>query len=194
VNDWILDLTKNSKPKLFVAGDPMLVAGLNQHLTYSQTVKNPILNTFSKSHANEICRSIRKILKSETQKSFDASLLEFHFAEEANRTQKNIFKISKAIAEGKVKKLVVTDEVNIFGKVDSKSGALSIHPYDVDHEDDCILDDLAQRVLSQGGEVIVAQRDEIPKGRPILAILDHEGQSLEKEEVFQYEVQQQRLG
>ena len=73
-----------------------------------------------------------------------------------------------------MRKIIVTDELSIFGKIDPKSGGLAIHPFDLDHEDDCILDDLAQMVLSQGGEVIVAKRDEIPKGRPILAILDDE--------------------
>ncbi len=55
-----------------------------------------------------------------------------------------------------------------------------MHPIDLNHEDDCILDDLAQMVLSQGGEVVIAKRSEIPKGRPILAILDDDGLLLEK--------------
>lgn len=93
-----------------------------------------------------------------------------------------------------MRKLIVTDELSIFGKIDSKSGGISIHPFDLDHEDDCILDDLAQMVLSQGGEVVVASRDEIPKGRPILAILDHEGEPLVKTEDVQYEVLQERFG
>jgi hypothetical protein len=40
-------------------------------------------------------------------------------------------------------------------------------------------------VLSQGGEVIIASRDQIPKSRPILAILDNEVTSLEKTEKLQ---------
>ena len=95
---------------------------------------------------------------------------------------KNIFQISKAVVQGRVRKLIVTDEISIFGKIDRNSGGVAIHPLDLDHEDDCILDDLAQMVLSQGGEVVIAKRDEIPKGRPILAILDDEASSLEKTE------------
>lgn len=67
----------------------------------------------------------------------------------------------------------------------------SLHPFDMDHEDDCILDDLAQMVLRQGGEVIVAKREEIPKGRPILAILDGDGAELKKTEDLHYEVLQE---
>lgn len=194
VSDWISELTKNSKPPLFVAGEPSLIRGLHRSLSYKNTVNSPISNFFTKQNALESCQSIRKILKDESKRSLEKALLEFRFAEEGNRTRKNIFQISKAVVQGKVRKLIVTDELNIFGKIDHKSGGISIHPFDLDHEDDCILDDLAQMVLSQGGEVIIAKRDEIPKGRPILAILDDEGESLEKTEDLQYQVLQERFG
>lgn len=194
VNDWIAELTKNSKPRLFIAGEPSMVQGLNRSLKYKNTVKTPVANVFSKDKAIESCHTIRKILKDESKKSLEKALLEFRFAEEGSRTRKNIFQISKAVVQGKVRKLIVTDELSIFGRIDQKSGGIAIHPFDLDHEDDCILDDLAQMVLSQGGEVIVAKRDEIPKGRPILAILDDEGDSLEKTEDLQYEALQERFG
>lgn len=194
INDWISELTKNSKPRLFLAGELTLVQGLSRSLKYKNVVKTPISNSFAKNMAMDSCESIRKIMKDESKKSLEKSLLEFRFAEEGNRTRKNIFQISKAVVQGKVRKLIVTDELSIFGKIDHKSGGISIHPFDLDHEDDCVLDDLAQMVLSQGGEVIVAKRDEIPKGRPILAILDDDSKSLEKTDDLQYEGFQERFG
>jgi hypothetical protein len=182
VNDWIMELTKTTHPKLFVAGEKMNVAGLNQHLKYTNTAKNPISNFFGQHNAFNICTDVRKILKEESKKALEKSLLEFKFAEEGNRAQKNIFQIAKAVVRGKVRKLIVTDELSIFGTIDKKTGGLAIHPLDLNHEDDCILDDLAQMVLNQGGEVVIAKRDEIPKGRPILAILDDDGAALEKTE------------
>lgn len=195
VSDWISELTKNSKPHLFIAGEPSLVQALHRSLKYSRTVKAPVSNFFTTEIAMESCLSIRTILKDESKKSLEKALLEFRFAEEGKRTQKNLFQISKAVVQGKVRKLIVTDELNIFGKIDPKSGGISIHPFDLDHEDDCILDDLAQMVLSQGGEVIVAKRDEIPKGRPILAILDDDDvESFEKFDDLQNDVLQERFG
>lgn len=182
VNDWILGLTKRSNPKLFVAGEPSLVEALNRKLKYKNVLKTPISNSFNKSSAIASAQNIRKILKSESKMLLEKALLEFRFAEESNRSKKNIFQIAKAVVQGKVRKLIVTDEINIFGKIDHNSGGIAIHPFDQDHEDDCILDDLAQMVLSQGGEVVIAKRDEIPKGRPILAILEDDGLDLEKKE------------
>jgi Bacterial archaeo-eukaryotic release factor family 3 len=194
LNEWILDLTKNSKPKLFIAGEPSLVQALNKNLNYISAIKTPVSQNFSQRSANENCQRIRKILKADSKQSLEKALLEFRFAEEGNRAKKNIFQISKAVVQGKVRKLIVTDDLSIFGKIDQKSGGIAIHPVDLDHEDDCILDDLAQMVLSQGGEVIVAKRNEIPKGRPVLAILEDDSPFLEKTEELQYEVLEERFG
>ncbi len=195
LNDWIEKLSRTSKPKLFVAGDKSRIARINSHLQYKNALKAPIANSFGEHNLSDICSTIRNILKLESKKALEKALLEFRFAEGENRTRKNIFQITKAVVQGKVRKLIVTDELSIFGKIDKKTGGLSIHPCDLDHEDDDILDDLAQMVLSQGGEVIIAKRDEIPKGRPILAILDDDGLALKKrEELLQYDVLQDRFG
>lgn len=194
INNRILGLTKHSNPKLFIAGEVPLVKALNKKLKYKNVVLNPVLNFFHNSLAIESVQNIRIILKEETKISMEKALLEFRFAEQSNRLKKNIFQIAKAVVQGKVRKLIVTDEINIFGKIDRKTGGLAIHPFDQDHEDDCILDDLAQMVLSQGGEVVIAKRQEIPKGRPILAILDDEGFPIEKTENIHYEVLQERFG
>jgi hypothetical protein len=194
LNEWIKELTKTTKPKLFVAGEESKVDGLNRHLQYTNAVKAPISSSFVQHNVGDICENIRKVLKDESKKALEKSLLEFRFADEENRTRKNIFQIAKAVVQGKVRKLIVTDDLSIFGIINRKSGGLALHPFDLDHEDDCILDDLAQMVLSQGGEVVIAKRDEIPKGRPILAILDDDGESLEKVEGFCIEDIQGRFG
>lgn len=194
LNEWIYDLTKYSKPKLFIAGATSQVQALNKNLNYISAIKTPVAHSFSHSRAGENCQIIRNFLKMDSKQSLEKALREFRFAEEDNRTKKNIFQISKAVVQGKVRKLIVTDELNIFGKIDKKTGGIAIHPADLDHEDDCLLDDLAQIVLSQGGEVVVANRNEIPKGRPILAILEDDCQLLEKAEELQYEVLEERFG
>lgn len=194
LNDWIQSLTESAKPRLFLAGEESLLRPLTNSLKYKNAVRTPIANSFASANAVELCRIIRKILKEESKKNLEKTLLEFRFAEEIKRVRKNIFQISRAVVQGKVCKLIITDELSIFGKIDPKTGGIAIHPFDLDHEDDCILDDLAQMVLNQGGEVIVAKRDEIPKGRPILAILDDDGENLEKTEGLHYEVLEERSG
>lgn len=180
LNDWLNELTVSTKPRLFVAGEKSLVAGLHRHLDYKNTIRSPIANSFGKHNVADLCADIRSVLKRESRAALERSLLEFKVLGGDKRLQRNIFQISKAVIQGKVRKLVVTDEMSIFGTIDKRTGGLALHPFDLDHEDDCILDDLAQMVLSQGGEVVIAKRDDIPNGRPILAILDDDGTVLNK--------------
>lgn len=195
LSNWISQLTKRHKPKLFVAGEKLLVDSMNRNLKYKNAVKAPVANFFSKDKVSDICLVIRKTLKAQSRASIERALVEFRFAEEVQRARKNIFQISKAAVEGRVTKLMVSDDSSIFGKVDRKSGGLAIHPFDLDHEDDDILDDLAQMVLSRGGEVILASQNEIPAARPILAILDDDGKELAKRKyIRQVEVLQERFG
>jgi len=179
LKEWLSLIAKDFKPDLFFAGDKSLVRSFTEQLNYSSAVQSPIFESFDPSNVGEACLAVRKLLKVEAQKAIERSLQEFRFAEADNRTRKNLFQIAKAVIQGRVRKLIVSDDLSIFGKIDKVSGGLAIHPCDLDHEDDDILDDLAQMVLSQGGEVVVASQDEIPKGRPILAILDDEESSHE---------------
>ncbi|MEZ4871955.1 MAG: hypothetical protein R2827_06875 [Bdellovibrionales bacterium] len=79
--------------------------------------------------------------------------------------------------------MIVSDGIQIFGKICKKTGGLSINPVHLDHEDDDLLDDLAQLVLAKGGRVVVASADQIPKGRPILAILNEKPHRMVKTDV-----------
>lgn len=177
IREWIAQMTQTSKPQLFIAAEISYIKQLNRVLKYKNLIKTPIATEFDQKLVKDIFTKIRRNIKQEAHKNFENALQEFRFAEQEGRTSKNIFQISKAVVKGRVRKLIVTDELSIFGKIDYQSGGLAIHPIDMDHEDDCILDDLAQMVLSQGGEVIVAKRDEIPKGRPIVAILDDDDEA-----------------
>jgi hypothetical protein len=171
LSDWIVDITEISNPKLFIAGKPELVDSFNKISQYKNVSKNFDWPHFRADKISEIAAAIRILQRKELISMFDHTMVEFYQAEDLNQANKNIFNIARAAVRGKISKLIIADGVNIFGKLDRNTGGLSIHPADLDHEDDDLLDDLAQEVLARGGEVIVANREQIPKGRPILAIL-----------------------
>lgn len=180
LGEWLEHITQRSSPKLFLAGEQRPIDRVLKKLKYQNVIKTPIAPNFCEGNVIEVCQVVRKLLKDEAKKSLQHALMEFRFAEEVNLAKKNIFQIAKAAVQGHIKKLIVADGINVFGKVDKKTGALAIHPFDLDHEDDDILDDLAQTVLAFGGEVVIAPREDIPKGRPALAILDHQNSNMEK--------------
>lgn len=177
LNTWVMSLTSAVQPRLFIAGKNDLTRSLLQVLQYENTSSVPIRVSFNHHKVPDIANQIRLVLKEEAKKHFERVLLEFHSAADSSAAKGNVFAIAKAAAAGKIKKLLITDSIRIFGKMNRKNGDLKLNGHDLDHEDDDILDDIAQTVLSYGGEVTVASRAEIPRGRPILAIMEDQSEA-----------------
>ncbi len=174
LNDWLADASReiDHKPRLFVAGEPALTKKIQAQLFYENVHAIPLSSHFRTDAAAGLCSEVRNILRQDARRALEGAIVEFYHAEELKLGKRNIFQIAKAAIQGRVRKLIIADGINIFGKIDPKTGGLAIYPAELDHEDDDLLDDLAQTVLEKGGEVLVARREEIPKGHPILAIVD----------------------
>ena len=172
LNGWIMNTTFEVRPRLFVAGKRELTQPLLQMLQYENSCSVPVWGSFSQEQTAEICSQIRSVLRLDARKSFERALVEFHYAVDVNQATGNLFTIAKAAVRGKIKKLLIADGIQIFGKLNRKSGDLKLNGRDLDHEDDDVLDDIAQTVLAHGGEVTIATSSEIPKGRSSLARVD----------------------
>lgn len=181
--------------KTFLCGERSLCEQVKANLTLAN-LDERFVGVVADAHSlEEICREIRVSMMLHARRKLESTLNEFILADLESRTSKNLFQIAQAVVKGRVRKLIVSDEVQIFGKIDRRSGGLAIHPFDLDHEDDDLLDDLAQMVLSKGGEVFVASKEEIPNGRPILAIYEDDGRyPLKLENISHFEVPREHLG
>ena len=177
VRSWIWQRAGKTNPLFFVAGPEPYCRQVFKAIKYHRTVREPLASRFSKVTLEECTTEIQHFLERSAQKELSAALIEFDAANEENRARKNIFQIAKATALGRVRKLIIAGDTTIHGKLDLRSGGVSLHPFDLDHEDDDILDDLAQAVLLRGGEVLVIDKAQLPKGRAALAILDDEVES-----------------
>jgi len=171
---WLRTYRGSSAPDLFAMGSSSLLDGHMSKESRRSLFADVVLSfdqPFEKASLAKTCMEIRRFFSQRAKSNIQRSLIEFSVAEDQSRIAKNIFQISKAIARGEVRKLMVAADTKVFGKVDAKTGDLAINPYHLDHEDDDILDDLAQAVIAQGGEVIIADGVEMPIARIAMAIL-----------------------
>lgn len=181
--------------KVFLLGEVDVCDALKKEIDILNLDERFVGTGLGQRNLEDVCREIRVSMMLHARRRLESTLNEFVIADLENRTSKNLFQIAKAVVKGRVRKLIVSDEIQIFGNIDRRTGGLSIHPFDLDHEDDDLLDDLAQIVLSQGGEVYVASQDEIPKGRPILAILEDDRKTpLRLENVAHFEMPRENIG
>lgn len=173
--DWIdtfLKLIPESKElPLFVAGEHSLATELIKHLKAEKKHSVPIHYSFDEGSVEVISNKIRQLRKSESKLSLKQAIFEFHMAGDSNLTGTGIHQVAQAASSGRIEKLFIADDTTVFGKICQSSGSISVHPEGLDHEDDDLLDDLAQQVLIDGGEVIVAPQRELPLKEPVLAIL-----------------------
>jgi hypothetical protein len=118
----------------------------------------------------KVVEKIRRHLTRRSVQRVANAIREFQVAGVVNSAAKSISQIAKFAVKGKVKKLIIADDCQMFGKFDPLTGSVST--VQMDHRDDDILDDLAQEVISNGGEVVVTSQQWIPGNRPALAIVE----------------------
>ncbi len=172
INECLTKYRGQAKPKLYICAEGEWLENLSKKIRYRNAVLQPLVAPFSAEQVPNICTTIRTQLRVEAESKLDKSIHEYFQAERNNLARKNIFQIARAAVQGNVRKLIVAEGVEIFGKLDRKTGGLAIHPMDLDHEDDDLLDDLAQTVLTQGGQVVVLPKEKIPYHRHVVAILN----------------------
>lgn len=174
-SDWsagyLNEISRHNKPQLYFAGNKAIVKQLLINSVYKLSDAEKISYRFNRKKIIDLANSIRRKMLDETKKSLDKALLDFYWTDDQKLVRKNIFQVAKAAVTGQIKKLIIADGINVFGKICKTTGSLSINPTSLDHEDDDILDDIAQKVLMSGGEVLVAPIEDIPNQQLALAIL-----------------------
>lgn len=171
LNSKIQQMTKFGCPPLYLAGSEEQIRLLLTKFKYSNTVTKKVFSFFSPKHIQPIIASIRLDIRQQVSQKVKTALIEVELADDLNLARKNIFEIAKLAVKGRIRKLIVADGLRIFGKINMKTGGLTLHPFELDHEDDDILDDLAQTVLQNGGEVLVVDKSLIPNRRVAMAIV-----------------------
>jgi hypothetical protein len=170
LNDWIDTLTFEFKPILFIAGNKEVTDIFIKNVGYENLHAQAVTTLFESGLEIATFNKIKTILKIEIQKDNEKNLKEIQLAQRTNMTSNNIFQIGKLATQGNVRKLIIADDVNIFGIMDRNTGSLLLHTEQKNHFDDDVLDDLAQEVLSHGGEVVLMPRNQIPGEYPAMAI------------------------
>jgi hypothetical protein len=73
--------------------------------------------------------------------------------------------------QGRVRQLLVAEGVQLWGRLERESSAITPHPARPGARNDDVLDGLAECVLTRGGEVLLLAADRMPGPSPAAAIL-----------------------
>ena len=79
--------------------------------------------------------------------------------------------ILKASIENRVSQIFMAYDENIFGKIDYGSKTAKLTYVHKDHEDDDLLDDIAQITMQNGVTPIFLKKEDMEEGQPIIALI-----------------------
>ena len=79
--------------------------------------------------------------------------------------------VAAAAVQGRVRKLLLAKGRHVWGKLDRISGSVDRRTSQSDAHDDDVLDDIAQAVLSRGGEVLMLEPERLDGDAELEAVL-----------------------
>lgn len=155
---------------------PLLLAALPEHHgIFHQISKNPfLLGEGIKIHpealpADELRERAWQVFEPQHQAHLAKLADEFAFAKSKGLGLDELEKIAEAAVAGRIATLSVAAEREIGGRLNAATGGIQLddpsHP-----EVDDLLDDLAEAVLSKGGQVLVIPSEQMPTNTGAAAI------------------------
>lgn len=94
---------------------------------------------------------------------------QFHAARNVQRASAYLSDVAASAVAGRVKVLLVEAERHVPGHMDQETGAIQLHDAEQAVGDD-LLDDIAERVLRAGGEVVMVPAQRMPVESGLAAI------------------------
>lgn len=157
---------------------PVILLGANENIDQMRKYLNSsfvlddfIIGNSETMSADEIRENCFEILEPYYHQKELEAIHDLNIAVKNNQAITYIEDIAVSAVYGKIKKLFVTENKQVWGKMNRQTGEIFISPKQVDSHDDDILDDISQIVLAKGGEVVVLKDTTNVKGYIAAAIV-----------------------
>lgn len=157
---------------------PIILAGVNEHLghmkkflDHSMILEESIVGNVERVKTEELRAKCFELLEPFYQQKELQAVEELNLAVKKNHAITYIEDIAVSAVYGKIKKLFVVENRQLWGAVNKLTGEIFISPRQSNSHDDDILDDICQVVLSRGGEVVVLKEAANVKGYIAAAIV-----------------------
>lgn len=144
-----------------VAQCPLILVALNQHhAVFHDLSKNPYLmkvgikGDYESFDLKQLCQKVNDLLEPINRQKIQDKLDRYQAALSESRGSKQIAEITKAALGGRIETLLIEENKIIKGRINQRREKIDFKDPETVIEDD-VLDDLAQMVLKDRGEVLV---------------------------------------
>ncbi len=150
---------------------PIILAGVRDHLghmrkylDHSMILSDSIIGNIERLKRDEIREKCFEILQPFYNKKEEEAIAEIDQAVKKNHAITFIEDIAISAVYGKIRKLFVMENKQLWGSLNKNTGEIFISPRQTNSHDDDLLDDISQIVLNKGGEVVVLKNAHNLKG------------------------------
>ena len=158
------------------SGLPLILAGLpeNQALFRSVSQNNLLIEAGIAGNPDAIAPDELRVqawkaMEPVYLKRLAGFVDQFHAARNVDRASADLSDVAAAAVAGRVKVLLVEAERQVLGRMDTETGAIELQDDAATPSDD-LLDDVAEKVLRTGGEVIMVPVERMPVDSGLAAI------------------------
>jgi hypothetical protein len=157
---------------------PIILAGVKDHLghmkkylNHGMILEDCIVGNVERMKTEELREKCFDLLEPYYRKKERESIEELNIAVKKNHAITYVEDIAVSAVYGKIKKLFVLENKQLWGTINKNTGEVFISPKQSNSHDDDILDDICQLVLAKGGEVVVLKEATDVKGFIAAAIV-----------------------
>ncbi|MFA6236887.1 MAG: hypothetical protein WC635_06120 [Bacteriovorax sp.] len=157
---------------------PIILAGVKDHLghmrkiiDHSMILENGIVGNVERLTIENLREKCFELLGPYYLKKELEAIEELNYAVKRDHAITYLEDIARSAVCGKIKKLFVVENRQLWGAINKLTGEIFISPRQINSHDDDILDDICQIVLNKGGEVIVLRDGAGVKGYLAAAIV-----------------------
>lgn len=159
------------KLPIILAGVKDLIGHMRKFLDHSMLLEESIVGNVEHLKTNDLRARCFELLEPYYSKKEIEVVKQLDFAIKMNRAITYIEDIAVSAVHGKIKKLFVVENRQVWGRINKSNGEIFVSPKQLNSHDDDILDDICQIVLSRGGEVVVLKDSSKVKGYIAAAII-----------------------
>ena len=176
--DFIFHAAAELNKSLALYKLPIILAGvkdhlghMKKHLSHSMVLEDAIVGNVERMKADELRERCFELLEPYYRQKELEAIDELNLAVKRNHAITYIEDIAVSAIYGKLRKLFVVENKQLWGTVNKNTGEVFISPKQTNSHDDDILDDICQLVLAKGGEVVVLRDATNVKGYVAAAIV-----------------------
>jgi len=159
------------KLPVILAGTKDNIDQMKKFLQSSSVMDEVIIGNTETMSNDEIRERCLEILEPYNRRLELEAIYDLNIAVKRNQAITYIEDIAVSAVYGKILKLFVIENKQLWGRINQQTGEIFISPKQIDSHDDDILDDICQIVLSKGGEVVVLRDGTNAKGYIAAAIV-----------------------